>query len=112
MNEFDQYYRAMMAQFNAEDEEEPCLSTIRRDALRNKVKVPYGGTYKQGKNGRGIGIPRGSTSKEDRVGQLHVLKPGQKLVIGKDGKGQVTCQNKMPQKEETKKPMKKLSDLA
>lgn len=112
MTEFDQYYRAQMAQFNAEDEEEPCLSTIRRDALGNKVKVPYAGTYRQGKNGRGIGIPKGSTSKEDNVGQMHVLKPGQKLAIGKGGKGQVTCQNKMPQKQEAKKTVKKLSDLA
>ena len=112
MTEFVQYYRAMMAQFNAEEEEESCLSTIRRDALGNKVKVPYAGTYKQGKNGRGIGIPKGSTSKGDNVGQLHVLKPGQKLTIGKSGKGQVTCQNKTPQKQEGKKTVKKFSDLA
>ena len=96
MSKFLQLIELYMAQLNTEESEESCRSTVRTDRLGNKVKVPQGGTYKQGRNGRAVGVPRGSTSKEDTVGQLHILKPGQELKIGKDGKGQVTCQGKPP----------------
>jgi hypothetical protein len=112
MNLFDQYYRALMEQFNSQDDEEICRSTTRTDRLGNKVSIPHGGTYKAGRNGRGVGVPRGSTSKEDAVGQLHILAPGQELKIGKDGKGQVTCQGKPPKKQPERKSVRKFSDLA
>lgn len=94
MTLFNQFYRALMEEFNSQDDEETCRSTVRTDRLGNRVSIPHSGTYKAGRNGRGVGVPRGSSSKQDAVGQLHILKPGQELKILKDGKGQVVCQGK------------------
>lgn len=70
---------------------ESCRSTFRRDKLGNRVEVPYGGTYHVGKNGRGKGIRKGNTAKEDATGQVHDLKPGEVLKSGSNGKGVAVC---------------------
>lgn len=93
-SKFLQMCEEYLSKLESEESEESCRSTIRTDVLRNKVKVPYGGTYKVGRNGKGVGIPRGSTSKQDAVGQMHVIPPGHELKIGPDGKGTVVCPGK------------------
>jgi hypothetical protein len=74
-----------------EDNEELCRSTYRTDKLGNRVEVPYGGTYAVGKNGRGKGIRKGNTAKEDATGQVHELEPGQVLKTGSNGSGVAIC---------------------
>jgi hypothetical protein len=71
--------------------ENSCRSTFRSDMLGNRVEVPYGGTYAVGKNGRGKGIRKGNTAKEDATGQVHDLPPGHVLKAGSNGKGVVIC---------------------
>ena len=72
---------------------EECRSTFRTDKLGNRVEVPYGGTYAVGKNGRGKGIRKGNTAKEDATGQVHDLAPGEVLKVGTNGKGVAFCPN-------------------
>lgn len=112
MSKFLELIEHYMAQLDTEDSEEPCRASVRTDRLGNRVSIPHSGTYKAGRNGRGVGVPRGSTSKQDAVGQLHILKPGQELKIGNDGKGQVVCQGKIPKKKPERKSVRKFSDLA
>ena len=71
--------------------EDSCRSTFRNDKLGNRVEVPYGGTYAVGKNGRGKGIRKGNTAKEDATGQVHDVPPGHVLKTGSNGKGVVVC---------------------
>src|SRR6478609_9455661 len=73
------------------EDEEPCRSTFRTDKLGNRVAIPFGGTYSVGKNGRGVGIPKGHTAREDNTGQMHDIPPGFVLKIGANGKGVVVC---------------------
>lgn len=71
--------------------EESCRSTFRTDKLGNRVEVPYAGTYAVGKNGRGKGIRKGNTAKEDATGQVHDLAPGEVLKVGSNGSGTAIC---------------------
>lgn len=62
-------------------------SSFRTDKVGNRVKIPRGGFYAVGKNGKGKGIRRGNTAKEDNTGQMHDLPPGHRLKLGSNGKG-------------------------
>jgi hypothetical protein len=73
------------------EDEEPCRGTVRNDKLGNRVVIPYGAKMQIGRNGRGVAIPKGFTSKEDEVGQMHALPPGKVLKVGSNGKVVVTC---------------------
>jgi len=66
-------------------------STFRNDSLGNRIEVPYGATFKIGKNGKGVVAPVGWTWKEDKVGQIHAIAPNCRLKIGLDGKGVLVC---------------------
>jgi hypothetical protein len=77
--------------FTREIREESCRSSFRTDKLGNRVEVPYGGTYHVGKNGRGKGIRKGNVAKEDSVGQIHDLAPGEVLKAASNGKGVPVC---------------------
>jgi len=70
---------------------ESCRSTFRLDRLKNRVEVPYGGSYRVGKDGKGIGIPKGYTALEDDTGRIHAIPPGHILKKGANGKGLPVC---------------------
>lgn len=70
---------------------ESCRSSFRTDKLGKRVEVPYGGSYAVGRNGRGKGIRKGNTAKEDSTGQVHDLPPGHVLKSGSNGKGVSVC---------------------
>lgn len=89
MNKFERTFLRLLR----EDEEALCRYTFRTDKLGNRVEVPYGGHYEEGKNGRGVGIPKGHTAKEDNVGQKHDIPPGMVLKMGANGRGVVVCPN-------------------
>ena len=86
MHSFEQAFKKVVT-----EDEEKCRSSFRTDKLGNRVEVPYGGSYYAGKNGRGIGIRKGNTAKEDATGQAHELAPGQVLKVGSNGKGVPIC---------------------
>ena len=86
MHSFEQRFIELLR-----EDEEKCRSTFRTDKLGNRVVVPFGGTYKAGKNGRGVGIPKGWDAQEDSVGQYHGIPPGKTLKIGTNGSGLVIC---------------------
>ena len=86
MSLFEKYFLLLL-----KEDEEACRSTFRIDKLGNRIEVPPKGAFGIGKNGVGVGIPKGSTAKEDRTGQLHVIPPGMILKIGANGKGVVVC---------------------
>lgn len=73
------------------EDEEPCRHTVRRDKVGNRVEIPFAGSYQVGKNGSGVGVPKGHTAKEDNVGQMHSIPPGKVLKIGTNGTGVVVC---------------------
>jgi hypothetical protein len=85
------FLKALREDASQEDSEELCRSTFRTDKLGNRVEVPYGGSYVVGRNGRGKGIRKGNTAKEDATGQVHELEPGQVLKTGSNGSGVAIC---------------------
>ncbi len=91
MTLFERNFIAALREEDPETLQESCRSTFRTDKLGNRVEVPYGGTYHVGKNGRGKGIRKGNTAKEDSTGQVHDLKPGHVLKAGSNGKGVSVC---------------------
>lgn len=80
---FNELYEQMMR--------ENARSTFRNDKLGNRIEVPYGATFKIGKNGKGVSIPVGWTWKEDKVGQIHAIAPNCRLKVGLNGKGVKIC---------------------
>lgn len=71
--------------------QESCRSTFHTDKLGKRVEVPYGGSYAVGKNGKGKGIRKGNTAKEDATGQMIELPPGYVLKVGANGSGIAIC---------------------
>ena len=73
--------------------QESCRSTFRTDQLQNRVEVPYCGSYVVGKNGKGKGIRKGNTAKEDATGKMIELPPGYVLKMGENGRAIAICPN-------------------
>ena len=84
MDDFNKFYEQTMKELG---------STHRRDPLGNEIKVPYGGSYKQGLRGKGKAIRHGNKAKFDRLGDVHEVPPMHQLKMGSDGKGLVVKKN-------------------
>lgn len=91
MCKFERNFIKVLREDIAKAQLESCRSTFRTDKTGKRVQVPYGGTYAVGKNGRGKGIRKGNTAKEDATGQVHDMPPGHVLKSGPNGKGVVAC---------------------
>lgn len=91
MNLYERRFIKALREDLSETQLESCRSTFRTDKLGNRVEVPHGGSYVVGKNGRGKGIRKGNTAKEDNTGQYHDIPPGHVLKTGSNGKGVVVC---------------------
>lgn len=94
-------------------------STMRSDKLGTEVNVPFGYTYHQGANGKGIAVAPGSRTREDRFGQLHEVPHGFIATDNPDGsisvhpQGQPAKDSKsstVPAKA-ARKPVQRLSQL-
>lgn len=85
-------------------------ATVRTDRLGREVNVPFGYTYRQGTNGKGIAVAPGSRTKEDRYGQLHEVPRGFVATDNPDGFISVHPQGELEEGAKSKaEPVKRLS---